>query len=179
MTPLPHVLRWPVFRRISMASRRLAVRKPERRPRSMRRCVRVLAMTGLATLCGSFGVAARAQQTRTANDRVYSDAQAKRGQALYQERCASCHGGALQGGSGPPLPGDEFIAVWGKQPLSDLVGKILNPMPANDPGKLTRQQSADLVGHILHAGAFPAGQAELGTDEAALKLITLPPAHVS
>jgi cytochrome c2 len=110
---------------------------------------------------------------------VYSGAQASRGQALYKERCASCHGEALRGGSGPPLTGDEFMAVWGRQPLSDLVGKILNTMPADDPGKLTRQQSTDLVGHILRVGTFPAGQAELGADEAALKLITIPAAQAS
>jgi mono/diheme cytochrome c family protein len=157
----------------------------ERRPRSSRSCVRDLALTGLAALIGSFGVAGslgvpvQAQQARTANDRVYSGAQARRGQALYKERCVSCHGEALRGGSGPPLTGDEFMAVWGRQPLSDLVGKILNTMPADDPGKLTRQQSTDLVGHILQVGTFPPGQADLGADEAALKLITLPPAQAS
>ena len=168
-----------------MVSRRQAVQRLERRPRSARRCVRDLALTGLATLVGSFGVAGsldvpvHAQQARTANDRVYSGAQARRGQALYKERCASCHGEALRGGSGPPLTGDEFKAVWGGQPLSDLVGKILNTMPADNPGKLTRQQSTDLVGHILQAGTFPAGQAELGSDETALKLITIPAAQAS
>jgi quinoprotein glucose dehydrogenase len=110
---------------------------------------------------------------------VYSDAQARRGQALYKERCASCHGDALRGDSGPPLTGDEFVAAWGSQPLSDLVGKILTTMPADDPGKLTRQQSADLVGHILQVGKFPAGQTDLAVDEAALKLITIPPAQAS
>jgi mono/diheme cytochrome c family protein len=162
-----------------MASRRQTVRRSERRPRSSHRADRVLALTVLATLVGSFGLPVHAQQARTANDRVYSDAQARRGQALYKERCASCHGEALQGQSGPPLTGDEFIAVWGRQPLSDLVGKILNTMPANDPGKLTREQSTDLVGHILQVGKFPAGQADLGVDEAALKLITIPAAQAS
>src|ERR1700687_2018255 len=144
-----------------MASWRQAVQRLERRPRSLRR-VRVLALAGLAALVGSFDVPVQAQQARAENDGVYSDAQAKRGQALYKERCASCHGEALRGDSGPPLTGDEFIAVWGSQPLSDLVGKILTTMPANDPGKLTRQQSTDLVGHILQVGKFPAGQADLG-----------------
>src|ERR1700682_4942991 len=124
-----------------MASRRPAVHRLEKRPRSWRRCA--LALTALATLVGSFGAPVQAQQARTANDRVYSDAQAKRGQALYKERCASYHGEALRGDSGQPLTGDEFAAACGSQPLSDLVGKILTTMPANDPGKLTRQQSAD------------------------------------
>lgn len=162
-----------------MASRRQVVRRLEQRRRSLRRYVHVLALTGFTTLVGSFGVPLHAQQSRTANDRVYSDAQARRGQALYKERCASCHGEALRGGSGPPLTGDEFMAVWGRQPLSELVGKILNTMPANDPGKLTRQQSTDLVGHILQVGTFPAGQAELGADETGLKLITIPAVQAS
>jgi mono/diheme cytochrome c family protein len=133
----------------------------------------------LAALVGRFGLPVHAQQARTANDRVYSDQQARRGQVLYQERCASCHGEALAGGSGPPLTGDEFIAVWAGQPLSDLVDKILNTMPANDPGKLTRQQSTDIVGHILQVGKSPAGQADLGADQAALKLITIPASQAS
>jgi len=115
-----------------------------------------------------------AQQAKTANDRVYSDAQATRGQALYKERCASCHGEALQGQNGPPLVGSEFASVWSAVPLSDLVNKIKNTMPENDPGKLTRQQSADLVALMLRAGKFPAGQADLSADEAALKAITIP-----
>src|SRR5580765_1194187 len=100
---------------------------------------------GLASTVGVIN----AQQPRTANDRVYSAAQATRGQALYKERCASCHGAALQGENGTPLTGDAFLAGWGRQPLSELVDKIVHTMPENDHGKLTRQQSADLVAHLL------------------------------
>ena len=145
----------------------------------LRWSVGVLAIAALATLLGSLGRLVYAQQTRTASDRVYSNGQAGRGQALYKERCASCHGEALGGQNGPPLTGDDFIGVWSRQPLSDLVNKITNTMPENDPGKLTRQQSADIVAHILQVGKFPAGQADLGVDEAALKLITIPAAQTS
>ena len=141
-----------------------------------RRHVCVLAVAIVATLLRWDFLLVHAQQARTANDRVYSGAQATRGQALYKERCAACHGAALGGESAPPLTGNEFIAVWGRQPLSDLVNKILKTMPENDPGKLTRQQSTDIVAHILQVGRFPAGQADLGVDEAALKLITIPTA---
>src|SRR5437867_2052914 len=73
-------------------------------------------------------------QTRTAREGVYGDAQARRGQDMFKERCAVCHGDALQGQLAPPLTGDEFLGVWGGQPLSALVSKIQNTMPANDPG---------------------------------------------
>jgi mono/diheme cytochrome c family protein len=122
---------------------------------------------------GSFFVTLHAQQARRATDGVYTQEQATRGQAVYKDRCAPCHGPTLGGGQAPPLVGDEFGGVWGG-PLSDLVNKIQNTMPANDPGKLTRQQSADIVAYMLQVGKFPAGRAELGADETVLKQIALP-----
>ena len=130
-----------------------------------------------STLVGSFSLVLHAGQSRTANDRVYADGQATRGQAIYKDRCSSCHGETLAGELGPPLTGDEFIGVWGNQPLSDLVNKIQNTMPATEPGTTTRQQAADLVAYMLQVGKFPAGQAELRADEAVLKQITLPAAQ--
>lgn len=131
-----------------------------------------LALVVAATF-GSLSPAVYAQQARTANDGVYTAAQATRGQALYKERCAMCHGDALEGGIGPPLSGSVFIAAWGAQPLWELASKIRSTMPANDPGKLTPSQSADLVAHLLQTGKFPAGRTELGANEAALKAIVL------
>jgi S-disulfanyl-L-cysteine oxidoreductase SoxD len=133
-------------------------------------CALVLAAANI----GSLWPSVHAQQARTANDGVYTDAQAARGRALYQERCTMCHGDALGGGIGPPLAGNAFTAAWGAQPLWELASKIRNTMPANDPGKLTPAQSADLVAYLLQAGKFPSGRTELGVDEAALKAITLP-----
>jgi mono/diheme cytochrome c family protein len=125
---------------------------------------------------GPSSVALQAQQARRVTDGVYTSPQATRGEAVYKERCATCHGATLGGAQAPPLSGDDFIRVW-SGPLSDLFNKIQNTMPANDPGKLTRQQSADLVAYVLQVGRFPAGQAELGVDEAALKQITFPAAQ--
>src|SRR5688572_32353225 len=82
-----------------------------------------------------------AQGPRTVRDGVYTDAQAARGQAIYQKQCASCHGDRLQGLQGPPLVADAFLSHWHTQPLSDLAGKIRNTMPAGATGTLTPQQS--------------------------------------
>src|SRR5262245_33070522 len=99
------------------------------RRRVMRsRHIWVLVITAATGLLAGNHVAVRAQRRRTTKDRVYSDAQAARGQALYKERCASCHGDALQGQNGPPLTGSEFASVWGGQSLSDLTNKIRNTM---------------------------------------------------
>ena len=135
-------------------------------------------------LAGSLLVAAQTPPStpstvsRTAKDGVYSDEQARRGQAVYKDRCASCHGATLGGANAPPLAGAAFIGIWGG-PLSDLVDKIQNTMPQDDPGKLTRQQSADVVAYMLQVGRFPAGRADLGADAAVLKQIAIAPGQTA
>jgi quinoprotein glucose dehydrogenase len=115
-----------------------------------------------------------AQDARTVRDGVFSDAQAARGKAIYDKQCSSCHGNALEGVQGPPLVADVFLSRWQKQPLSDLVNKIRNTMPADAPGSLSPQQSSDLVAHMLKVGGFPAGKADLASDDAALARIAWP-----
>jgi mono/diheme cytochrome c family protein len=120
----------------------------------------------------------QAQQSRTVKDGVYTDAQATRGAAIYKEKCASCHGPALGGSLAPPLAGDAFAATWGG-PLSAIVDKIQLTMPANAMGTLTRAQAADVLAFMLQTSKFPAGRAELASDEAALKAISLPGAQTA
>jgi mono/diheme cytochrome c family protein len=114
-------------------------------------------------------------QTRAASAGVYSAAQATRGQAVFKDKCAACHGEMLEGLLGPPLAGDEFLKAWGNQPLSELVNKIQKTMPQSDPGTVTRPEAIDLVAHILQVGKFPAGQTALPEGEDALKQVLLAP----
>jgi mono/diheme cytochrome c family protein len=144
----------------------------------MRTLTRLLPRTlGLAVAAGvmleSLAPVMHAQQTRTASDSVYSDAQAGRGRTLYREKCARCHGDALEGKLAPALAGSAFLAVWGAQPLAELAGKIRSTMPADDPGKLKPSETVDLVAYILQAGKFPSGRNELGADDGVLKSIVL------
>ena len=120
----------------------------------------------------------QAQQSRTVRDGVYTDAQAARGATTYKEKCASCHGPALGGSLAPPLAGDAFAATWGG-PLSAIVDKIQATMPANAMGTLTRAQAADVLAFMLQTSKFPAGKAELSSDDAALKTIALPGAQTA
>jgi len=112
-------------------------------------------------------------QARTVKDGVYTAAQAARGSAIFQMRCALCHGDRLEGLAGPPLVGDVFLGPRDRQPVSDLFDKIHNTMPADAPGTLEPPQVADVVAFILQAHAFPAGGAELGASDATLKRIAL------
>ena len=101
---------------------------------SLRRCVLALALL-VAIAAAWFSASVQAQQSRLVTQGVYTDEQAKRGQAIYKEDCASCHGDTLGGRLGPPLTGSDFLGVWNKEPLSELFIKIRNTMPQNAPGK--------------------------------------------
>jgi mono/diheme cytochrome c family protein len=104
---------------------------------------------------------AYAAQSRSVTDGVYSAGQAGRGQQIYQTQCAGCHGKAMEGTSGPPLAGENFLSNWSARPLSAFVDKIEKTMPFNLPGSLSRQQSTELTAYILQAGKFPAGRIDL------------------
>jgi cytochrome c2 len=105
---------------------------------------------------------------------VFSPAQAARGAVLYQERCAACHGEKLEGSIGPELAGPGFLGVWGGgQPLYGLFDKVAKTMPAESPGTLSSVQVADIVAYVLQTNQFRAGTTDLGTDEAALRQVSL------
>jgi mono/diheme cytochrome c family protein len=110
---------------------------------------------------GWLSITGDARQPRSAAAGVYSAAQAARGQALYKEQCAACHGGAMEGTIGPPMAGGDFLASWSEKPVLELVEKIHKTMPFNLPGSLSRQQSIDLAAYVLQVDKFPAGAAEL------------------
>jgi S-disulfanyl-L-cysteine oxidoreductase SoxD len=105
-------------------------------------------------------------------DGVYTAAQADRGKAIYGQQCASCHGATLDGGgAAPPLAGPDFKSNWNGQTAADLFEKTQTTMPADQPGKLTRQQTADILAFLLASNGFPAGSMELPIDAAALATI--------
>ena len=54
-------------------------------------CALVVVLFG-SVRSGPFSPAVYAQQSRTVKEGVYTAAQAKRGEAIYKDRCASCHG---------------------------------------------------------------------------------------
>jgi mono/diheme cytochrome c family protein len=110
--------------------------------------------------------------TKSVWDGVYTDEQAKRGGALYQENCASCHGAELTGGEmAPPLSGGEFMAGWDGLTVGDLFERIRISMPQNAPGSLSGQQNADVLSFMFNANKFPAGAAELPKEAGILKTI--------
>jgi mono/diheme cytochrome c family protein len=101
-------------------------------------------------------------------DGIYSEAQAIRGQSLYNEVCGMCHGEALAGlDQAPPLAGPQFASVWQGEPLAALVERI-GTMPPDKPGSLTRAESVDVLSYILWYNGLPIGDRELGAEQRVL-----------
>lgn len=132
--------------------------------------------TALLTIVIAGAIAAgvsRAQDTRTIWDGVYTDSQAKRGEAIYVERCVRCHGPTLMGGAdgAGPLVGATFTGNWNGVPLGAMADRMRMTMPPDKPATLSRQQTADVLTYILSINKVPAGTVELPRQAEILNLI--------
>jgi S-disulfanyl-L-cysteine oxidoreductase SoxD len=139
----------------------------------MKFTVAVLTLAGMMAY-GAFGTrsAVAAAQDKSQWEGVYTADQAKRGEPLYSQYCASCHGPDLAGGEmAPGLTGGEFSSNWNDLSLGDLFERIRVSMPQNSPGSLTRQQNADILAFLLSKANVPAGSSELPTQTEMLKMI--------
>jgi len=129
-------------------------------PRSpFRRAVSAVTLALLAT--GIVAVAQTPPPMRSVREGVYTSAQAQRGSAVYEEKCASCHTARMWGSD------------WTRQSVWDLYNTISSYMPEDSPGSLNPQQSRDVVAYILKSNELPAGPAELPESIEALKQIRI------
>lgn len=124
--------------------------------------VSVMILFPIALICGPAGAG------------VYTRQQAARGQSLYGEECAKCHGENLSGGDdSPELAGAGFMARWKGKKVSALFTLMSKTMPTDDPGHLSTRQYADLTAFILNSNGFPAGPKDLPNNAAALNDIVI------
>jgi quinoprotein glucose dehydrogenase len=112
-------------------------------------------------LAGAIAVLAQTA-SKSVWDGAFTEEQAKRGEAVSNSECVSCHGAGLSGGeAAPALIGTEFLSEWTGLTVADLYDRIRKTMPQDNPSRLTRQQVADIVAYLLSANRFPAGKTEL------------------
>jgi cytochrome c len=141
--------------------------------------ITIPAITGLLVLSGVFHARVEAQAPASVWAGVYTEQQARRGDALYKKECATCHGDGLEGNGQteraqklqrmlPPLSGDVFKGNWNGRPLSDLFDKMKRTMPRDDPGTISLAQNADILAYMLKFNGFPSGKAELPADPSLL-----------
>jgi mono/diheme cytochrome c family protein len=115
-----------------------------------------------------------AQASKSSNDGVYTPDQATKGEAVYKEQCAACHGDNLEGsGPMPPLAGTDFLANWQGKTIGDLFEKTQTSMPATAPGTLTPEQTADVMAYMLSVGKYPTGALPLSAKMDDLKQISI------
>lgn len=96
---------------------------------------------------------------KATNGAIYTTAQAKQGEAIYTQSCASCHGTNLQGVAAPAIAGKDFLGTAQKNgwTIGILRTIVTENMPFNNPGSLTAGQYAEVLAYLLAANCYPAG----------------------
>lgn len=105
------------------------------------------------------------QEKKSINESVYSEAQATRGQSVFDGTCTACHDPSR-------FIGPEFIDVWAGQPLSALYETVSQTMPEDNPGGLEQEQYVDVVTYLLKLNGYPTGPTDI-KDPAEMKAITI------
>lgn len=107
----------------------------------------------------------QAAAAKTTKARVYSAAQATRGEALYMSMCVSCHPPATYTGA--------VFLTWQGRNLGELLAFLQEKMPKNDPGSLTAKEYADVMAYLLKLNKMPAGRVDLPADAKVLRGINI------
>jgi len=114
----------------------------------------------------------QAQPRQSVWDGAYTEEQASRGQTLFQQSCARCHGANLAGTfETPPLMG-RFIPYWAGTTMDVLFDYVSTAMPLDRPGSLGPTANAAIIAYLLKANGFPVGAKEFATAGEAQKTIS-------
>lgn len=120
------------------------------------------------TSSNSIAQAAQPEDPKTILDRVYSVAQAERGQMRFKQSCGSCH--AVSEFAEP-----EFSSRWEGQTLGDVFQFISTAMPEGSPGSLKPEDYASIIAFALSNGGFPVGTDDLPAKQDVLVKIGIVP----
>jgi mono/diheme cytochrome c family protein len=99
---------------------------------------------------------------------TYAPAQAARGESVFRRVCAECHVQSL-------FEGAAFRRSWAGRPAYDLFELIRTTMPQDNPGRLRRQEYADVVTYFLKLSGARPDTIELAADVDALRRVSFPP----
>ncbi len=106
--------------------------------------------------------APQAQDPKSILDRIYSEAQAQRGEQQFKTSCSSCHTPRM-------FTGGAFAERWNSQTMGSVFEWVSVNMPENDPGGLKPQQYADILAFVLGINGYPVGTDDMPADVAVLK----------
>jgi quinoprotein glucose dehydrogenase len=104
---------------------------------------------------------------------VFTEEQAKRGEAAYNKHCAGCHGGDLRSTDREVsnLTGESFKRWIGKSIAEKF--EDARSMPPREERSLPDQVYLDVITFILRFNKVPAGSQELKLDAEILKQIKI------
>jgi mono/diheme cytochrome c family protein len=114
----------------------------------------ILLLAAVLSVEGEFASA----QDKTADQGVYTSAQAARGSEVFDAHCVSCH---REGGTAPVLAGERFTKSFADATLLAVFTTIQTTMPRQAPGSLTEAEYVDAVAHLLRLNGYPDGMTEL------------------
>lgn len=121
---------------------------------------RIARSASLLLLVWAAGALLTAQApARTVWDGVYTDAQAERATATFNQSCARCHTLTAEGTR--PLSGDKFWEGYTQRTVADLLTYVRTNMPNGSGGSLPAASYNDLVALILKSNGLPAGNTEI------------------
>jgi cytochrome c len=138
-----------------------------------------LAVIGAGPAVATPRAGVRSPAPRTVWDRVFSESQAARGQALYKKSCTVCHRDDLTGSDGPPLTGIDFFIRWREHTVAEMLDEIQMTMPQSNPGSLSPQTYLDIMSFLFKFNGVPMGTTDLVADPDALSqvAVTEKPTH--
>lgn len=129
---------------------------------------------GVAALVTAIALHAQdAPASATVKNKVYTKAQATRGQEMFTKSCAKCHRldpkAALA--EGPDLGGDAFLTKWDGKSVHELAMSMRLSMPPDGSITLTEDDTAMLIAYLLKANGFPEGEKPLKADASSKTLL--------
>jgi mono/diheme cytochrome c family protein len=123
------------------------------------------------------GVHSRQNRASSTSGALFTQAQAQRGQALYESKCGSCHGMKLV--ADEPEAGDltglTYQTNWHGKTLAEKFEVIKTTMPPGSARLLTDQEYLDVVVYVLKFNGYPTGSKELLYDPKVLQTIRIRP----
>ncbi len=127
-------------------------------------------------LLGAAGIAqGQEPAAKSTSSGVFSNEQAKRGEAAYNANCVTCHGAELRSTDReiPHLSDKSFKFGWIGKTIAEKYELVRDTMPPKEEHSLSDQVYLDIVTYILKFNKVPAGDQELKPDLEILKQITI------
>jgi mono/diheme cytochrome c family protein len=99
-------------------------------------------------------------------DGVFTERQASRGETRFEQVCVACH-------RINDFAGGRFRIVWVGRTVGDLFLTMSTLMPEDNPGSLSPEEYADIIGYMLRENGYPAGDGDLAADASTLQDIRI------